>query len=84
MKVHLAGDGRRDQAYDADQVVGGGHEKDRQVCSLQAAEARATEPAHRLQSAEGLFNGLFANDKFCWSRPARLHLNWWHRAYRDR
>ena len=32
---------------------------------------------------EGL-NGLFTNDKFCWSRPARLHLKWLHRAYRDR
>ena len=29
-------------------------------------------------------NGLFTNDKFCWSRPASLRLKWWRRAYRDR
>src|SRR5260370_37464012 len=28
---------------------------------------------------EAIFNGLVTNDKFCLSRPARLHLSHWHR-----
>src|SRR5579859_6574911 len=72
------------QACHAHQVVGGRHEVARQLGARQAAVARSAEAAHFLQPAEDLLNGLFTNDKFCWSRPARLDLKWWHRAYRDR
>jgi hypothetical protein len=72
------------QACYAHQVVGGGHQVARQLGPRQAAVARSSEAAHFLQPAEDLLNGLFTNDKFCWSRPARLDLKWWHRAYRDR
>ncbi len=77
---------RRDlhQSRDANQVVGGSHQITRQASSLQTQEPGAAEATHGLHPAKDLLNGLFTNDKFCWSRPARLHLKWWRRAYRDR
>jgi hypothetical protein len=79
-----SGDWLAHQACYAHQVVGGRHEVARQLSARQAAVARSAEAAHFLQPAEDLLNGLFTNDKFCWSRPASLRLNWWRRAYRDR
>ena len=74
----------RRQPGQPDQVVGGGHQIAREVHPLQPAVARLTQAADRFHPAEDFLNGLFTNDKFCWSRPARLDLKWWHRAYRDR
>ena len=70
------------QSSHSDKVVGGGDQVAGQSSPLQAAVARASEATHRFHPPEDFFNGLFTNDKFCWSRPARLHLKWWHRAYR--
>ena len=74
----------RQQSCDPDQVVGGGDHVASQLCPRQVTKACPTKATHRLDPAKDLLNGLFTNDKFCWSRPARLHLKWWHRAYRDR
>jgi hypothetical protein len=72
------------QPRHAHQVVRAGHQIARQLRPSQSAVTRPTEATDRLQPAKYLLNGLFTNDKFCWSRPARLYLKWWHRAYRDR
>ena len=72
------------EATEADDVVGGGDQVPGQAGAIEPSVARPSEAADRLHSAEDLLNGLLTNDKFCWSRPARLHLRWWRRALRDR
>src|SRR2546428_6500015 len=74
----------RSQTHQPDEVVRGRYKVTREVHPLQTTKACFTERPYRFHPAEDFFNGLFTNDKFCWSRPARLHLKWWHRAYRDR
>jgi len=74
----------RRQPRHAHQVVRRRHEITRQLGAGESPVARPAEATDGLHPPEYLFNGLFTNDKFCWSRPARLHLKWWHRAYRDR
>jgi len=76
--------GQRRQASQTDQVVRCGHEIASEVDPLEPAVARLPKASDRFHPAEYFFNGLFTNDKFCWSRPAKLRLKWWHRAYRDR
>jgi hypothetical protein len=80
----LAGQCGRHQSRHADQVVRGSYEVPRELRSRQPDVARASEPTDCLHPTKDFLNGLFTNDKFCWSRPARLDLKWWHRAYRDR
>src|SRR6266508_5419420 len=74
----------RDHSSDTDQVVCGSYEVAGELRPLQPDEARPSESPDRFHPAEDLFNGLFTNDKFCWSRQASLRLKWWRRAYRDR
>jgi hypothetical protein len=33
---------------------------------------------------DGVFDGLIASDKFCWTRYGRLRLAWWRRPLRLR
>jgi hypothetical protein len=64
--------------------VGQGHQPGPAIRLLGGPHA-GRGPVERLfAEAVGMLNGLFTNDKFCWSRQARLHLTWWRRAYRDR
>ena len=84
VSVGLGWPGGRQQSDHTDKVVRSCHEVAGQLSPCQTVVARASEPANRLHPAKDLFNGLFTNDKFCWSRPAKLRLKWWHRAYRDR
>ena len=72
------------QPGESHQVVGGCDEIASQFGAGQTTEARPSEATNRFHPAKDLFSGLFTNDKFCWSRPAKLRLKWWHRAYRDR
>ncbi len=80
----LDGDGLRQQPRQAYHVVRGGDQVARKLGACQAAVARAPEAADRLQPAKDFLNGLFTNDKFCWSRPAKLRLKARRGAYRDR
>ena len=80
-----SGDHRlRQQTRHPHQVVRGGDQIAGQLGASQPAVACSSEPADRFQPAKHFFNGLFTNDKFCWSRAAALRLKWWRRAYRDR
>src|SRR4051794_28950198 len=74
----------REQAHHPHQVVGAADQVARHLGFVQADIACPAEATRRFQPAKYLLNGLFTNDKFCCSRPARLRLKWWHRAYRDR
>jgi hypothetical protein len=37
-----------------------------------------------LGEPDGVFNGLIASDKFCWTRYGQLWLAWWRRPLRLR
>src|SRR6266508_6500292 len=37
-----------------------------------------------LAEPDGVFDGLIASDKFCWTRHGQLRLDWWRRPLRKR
>jgi hypothetical protein len=51
---------------------------------LGMAGARGGPAKGLLGKADGVFDGLIASDRFCWTRYGQLCLAWWRRPLRLR